>query len=70
MNENYCTLVINEGDVSIYRSCADEEYNADYLNGIGFSWETAIEIAAWATYAPEDSEYEQDELPGIRIYII
>lgn len=70
MNENYCTLVINSGNINHYRTCADEEYNAEYLNGIGFSWETAIEIAAWAVFAPEGSEYEQDEQPNIRIYII
>ena len=70
MSENYCTLVINNWNINHYHTCADEEYNAEYLNGIGFSWETANEIAAWAVFAPDGSEYEQDELPNIRIYII
>ena len=49
---------------------ADEENNAEYLNGNGFPWEEAIEIAAWATFATEGSEYEQDTLPNVHIYII
>ena len=32
--------------------------------------ETAIEIAAWATLAPEGDTYEQDERPDLKIYII
>lgn len=70
MNENYCTLVINSGNINHYHSCADEMYNAEYLHGIGFSMETAIEIAAWATLAPEGDTYEQDERLDLKIYII
>lgn len=70
MSENYGTLVINSKNINHYHSCADEEYNAEYLNGIGFSLETANEIAAWAYCAAEGAEYEQDELSGTRIYII
>lgn len=70
MKDEYLTLVINTGNINHYRSCAEEGYNAEYLNGIGFPWEEAIEIAAWATYATEGSEYEQDTLPGVHIYII
>ena len=68
--DEYGTLVINMGNINHYHTCADEEYNAEYLNGIGFCMETAIEIAAWATLAPIGAQYEQSELPGIEIYII
>lgn len=70
MTENDCILVITEGNLSHYHACADEQYNIEYLNGIGFTMETAIEIAAWATLAPEGSVFEQDEKLRIRIYII
>ena len=66
----YGTLVINMGNVNHYHSCKDEEYNAECLNGIGFSIETAIDIAAWATSAPIGSTYEQEELQNISLYII
>ena len=69
-HKNYGTLVINTGNINHYHSCDDEQYNAEYLNGIGFSWETAIEIAAWAALAPVGAAYEQDELEKINIYII
>ncbi|MFQ8838103.1 MAG: hypothetical protein ACLR8L_09590 [Oscillospiraceae bacterium] len=70
MNGDYGTLVINTGNINHYHSCDDEQYNAEYLNGIGFSWEKAIEIAAWAALAPVGAAYEQDELEKINIYII
>lgn len=70
MNGDYGTLVINMGNINHYHSCDDEQYNAEYLNGIGFSLETAIEIAAWAALAPVGAAYEQDELEKINIYII
>lgn len=67
---DFLTLAIRQGSLTHYHTCEDEEHNAAYLNHIGFSWESAIEIAAWATYASEGSEYEQNELPGIQIYIV
>lgn len=70
MKSEYLTLVINIGNANHYCSCGDEENNAEYLNGIGFPWEEAIEIAAWATFATEGSEYEQDTLRNVHIYII
>ena len=70
MTENDGILVINEGNLNHYHACADEQYNVEYLNGIGFSMETAIEIAAWAALALEGAKFEQEEQPGIRIYIL
>lgn len=70
MTGNDGILVITEGSLSHYHACADEQYNVEYLNGIGFPMDTAIEIAAWAALATEGSEFEQDEKPGTRIYII
>lgn len=66
----FLTLAIRQGGFTHYHTCEDEEHNAAYLNHIGFSWGNAIEIAAWATMAQEGSEYDQDELPGVQIYIV
>lgn len=70
MRDDFLTLVIDTDDCKYSHSCEDEESNAEYLNQIGFPWEEAIEIAAWATYATEGREYEQDTLPGVSIYIV
>ena len=70
MNGNTGILVITEQNISHYHDCADEEYNAEYLNAIGFPMETAIEIAAWAALAAEGDAYEQNERPEVKIYIL
>lgn len=60
--------IIHDG-VTHRWSTEKEDENVDYLHRLGFSWETAIDIAAWATIASEGSEYEQDEVEGVEIYI-
>lgn len=69
MND-YLTLGIQTGNFTHYHTCQDEGHNAEYLNHIGFSWDTAIKIAAWATMAPEGAKYEQDELSNVEIFIM
>lgn len=70
MSESNGFLVISNKNINHYHPCDDVEYNAEYLNGIGFLWRTAVGIAVWACCAAEGAEYAQDELPGTRIYII
>lgn len=73
MSESNGFLAVSNGNITYYtyyHPCDDVEYNTEYLNGIGFSWRTAFEIAVWACCAAEGAEYEQDELPGTRIYIV
>ena len=67
---NSLTIAIRQGNLTHYHICEDEEHNAAYLNHIGFSRERAFEIASWAATAPENAEYEQDDLPGVQIRIL
>lgn len=56
--------------MTYYYDCENESDNVEMLYKRGFSLESAIEIAAWAYIKPEGSEYDQNEVPGVKIYIV
>lgn len=68
-----CAEMETSSGIKTYRKNAHPDYeadNADFLHSLGYDWDVALDIAAWATGADEGDEIKPDEIPEIRrVYI-